>query len=63
MQHFGTFSAAAIVVAVLGATPAPATDWKAAMTGVDGVIVYCQSTTRQNYAGVICEGLGKAIEA
>ena len=63
MQHFGTFSAAAIVAAVLGAMPAAATDWKAAMRGVDGVIVYCQSTTRQNYAGVICEGLGKAIEA
>lgn len=36
-------------------------DWKSVVNGVDGVIVYCHTTTSQSYAGEICKGIDSAI--
>lgn len=48
---------------LLSSFPAAAqTDWKAAMAGVDGVIVYCELTTREGYAADICGGIAGAVE-
>lgn len=38
-------------------------DWAVTMNGIDGVIVYCDVTSKQAYAKRICEELGAAIEA
>lgn len=44
------------------AIPAQAeTNWKAAMAGVDGVTVYCELTTWEDYAADICDGIAGAV--
>lgn len=53
------FAACLFVTAI----PAHAeTDWKAVMAGVDGVVVYCELTTREGYAADVCDGITDAVE-
>lgn len=54
-------AAAAALCALATPSFAAGADWKAVMKGVDGVIVYCYTTTNQSYANEICTGIDKAI--
>lgn len=51
--------AAGLLMSVPAKAQAP--DWKNLMTGVDGVITYCDSSTGQGYANVMCEAMAKEI--
>ncbi len=63
-RPFAFASLLAIVFIALAPVSAAraAPDWKTAMTGVDGIVVYCEATTRQSYALQICEAVGKAVK-
>lgn len=54
-----------IVAAMMATTLIPAAadapDWKALMNGVDGVITYCDSSTRQQYAETMCTAVSDEI--
>lgn len=46
----------------LAHSPARAeTDWKTVMAGIDGIVVYCRSTTREKYAAKICGTIAAAV--
>ncbi|MCB1383017.1 MAG: hypothetical protein KDJ73_08840 [Notoacmeibacter sp.] len=61
-----SLAAAAAMLVSGGAACAGAPDWKAVLAGVDGVITYCDSSTRQKYAETMCkavsDGIAKALE-
>lgn len=55
-----------LVLAPMPAAVSPAradTDWKTVMTGIDGIVVYCRSTTREKYAAKICDTVASAVAA
>ena len=58
---FATRFLAAATATLSSLAPASAADWKAALSGVDGVITYCDSSTRQKYAETMCKAIADEI--
>lgn len=61
----GKTLAMGLVAMAAGILPARADgpDWRAIMAGIDGIIVYCDSSTKQAYAQHICDGMAAVVEA
>ena len=51
----------AVLLGGVASAEADEPDWKNLMSGVDGIVVYCQSTSREAYVETICDGLSKTI--